>query len=652
MPADFSVDPPRTDSGTWVPEYGYYKDTKWVASWTFKPKQQGAAATTQQPATPVNTEQKRIDEAQSLKLIPFEALNKTQTYANAGDTMPIVFCKRVNNAGGIWISPPLLDSSSDNFLHTFVYIISHGQVTVPGLYASYFIGSTAASDTSISGALAFSGAYSSSSSTCPISGYNVTCDHTNFNFLANPLGNSVGDTVRIRTVNQYATGVTIRVKPLYPDGISSPTLLERYTLTITRVNNSTAAVTTVGTITTSATGGIDSLADTMAAGNYTYSVAITAIHTAQTNKPANILIEFRQANTFPTSYDRTSSYKNITLLVATGNLYDLTKTYSPPTELKQLHAFIEEGLVVQRWRYTNNSISNPGAINSVDGASNNFADLVYYWFAESGAYPTAAVGTYMSINSVGRCSLFYAHYNITCNIYLTAGTSFLAWLQNVAPMFLCSFFVLVGTYFLKPVLPLNDNGSIATGALTPREIFSDSDPNADSVENNIITGTYRKTYVTNTQRIPFQVVVTWRGQDKFNLETAQTTKVRYSDYSEDAPEEAYDMTAFCTNADHATIVAKYILATRRYSLHTITFQSARNVQTTSQLQPFDLISVSLTRVNSEGDSRAEVEYYLVDDIDYDQAGLVTIRASQFPLNGGSASIISNSILSGSFVVTT
>jgi len=650
MPDLYTAQNVKTDQGTWEPQYSYGYGNRWVSGWNFKPNDASSSAN-QQPSTSSNTDQKRVDETASLQRIPFEQLDKGQTYANAGDTMPILFGKRENNLGGVWISPPLLDSSSDNFEHTFVYLLSHGQLSIPTGTGSYFIGSTAAGDATIAGTLLITGAYSNDSSVCPISSYNVTCDHTNFNFLADALGNTVGDATQIRTVDKYATGVTIRVKPLYPDGVSSPTLLERYTLTITRVNNSTAALTTVGTITTSATGGINSISDTMAAGNYTYSVQITAIHTVQTNKPSNILVEFRQANTFPSSYDRTTSYKDISLVVVRGNLYDLSKSYSPPTQPKQLHVLIDGGISVDKWRFVNNSLSAPGGYTYVDAASNSFGDFLYYWFQKSGEY-TNQNFAYLSIYDIAACALFHSHYNITCNIYLTTSTSFFGWAQNVAPMFLTSLVSEYGDYSLVSLLPLADNGTIKSTALTAKEVFTDSDPNTDSIQSSILKGSYKKMYRSSAQIIPFQVVVTWRGQNSFNLETSQTTTVRYSDYSEDAPEEAYDMSAFCTNADHATIFAKYVLATRRYSLHSITFQTARNVEDTSFLRPLDLISVSLDRVNSEGDSRTELEYYLVDNLEYDQAGFVTITASQFPLNEAGASIISNSILSGSFEVTT
>lgn len=605
---------------------------------------------TKRQATKENSEARRADELKSLSLVPFEALDKAQQYANPGDTLPIVFGQRENNAGGIWISPPLLDSSSDNFVQTFVYLISHGSTPVSTNSNDYFFGKECLTDITLGASLTFNVAHSSDPAVCPINGYAVSCDHTNFNFLADPVSTTVGDFTKIRTVNKYATGVTIRVKPLYPAGASSPTAMERYTLTVYRTDNSTGTTSTVGTISTNATGSITSLSDSMSAGNYTYSIENTAILTASTTKPETILVEFRQANTFPTSYDRTSSYANIQLLGAQGSLYDLTKDYSAPTEPKQLHLFMADGIYVDKYRYVTNSIST-SAITGTTDSSNFFGDLVLYWFQNSGKYRNQN-WSYIFPYSLATSALFNSHYNITYNAYLTSSTNFLSYAQSIAPMMLCSLVTYFGTYAFLPLLPLADDGQILTTALTARESFTDSDLDADSIRNSIITGSYSKQYKDAESLEPFQVVVTWRGQDTFNLETGQTTVVRYSDYPEDAPEETYDMSHFCTNADHAAIFAKYVLATRRYSRHTITFQTARNVIAVSGLTPLDVISVSLTRTNSKGDSRTETEYYLVDSMAHTGTGLVEITASQFPVDLTGASIISNSILSGSFEVTT
>lgn len=601
-------------------------------------------------ATKENTESKRNDELKSLSLVPFERLDKTQEYANAGDTMPIVFCKRENNAGGVWISPALLDSSSDNFNQTFVYLISHGQTGMSTSSDDYFIGKQCIADVGVASGITFNIAYTNDPTVCPIAGYPITCDHTNFNFLADPVSTTIGDFTQIRTVNKYSTGVTIRVKALYPVGYASPTLMTTYTLTVYRTDNSTGTTTNIGTVTTNNVGAIYSISDSTTAGNYTYTIETTAVAVSGAVEPETILVEFRQSNTFPSSYDRTTSYTDIQLLGIEANLYDLSRAYSPPSDLKQLHIFMSNGIYVTRWRLNTNSISTGTLVNTL-GPSNVFGDLLYYWFRESGKFPNT-YWTYIPPFSIAKTALFHSVYNITFNAYLTSSTSFFSYAQTVAPMMLCSFISNLGLYDIVPLLPLADDGQILTTALTPSETFNDSEPLANNIGNSIIAGTYSKQYKNGEDSRPISVVVTWRGQDTFNLETGQTTTVRYADYAADVPEETYDMSEFCTNADHATLFAKYVLATRRYSRHTVSFQTARNVSLSSELKPLDVIRVNLTRTNSAGDSRIETEFYLVDSLDYDQSGIVTVTASHFPVNEAGASIISNSILSGSFEVTT
>lgn len=610
------------------------------------------AESSKQTPTQANTEQKRIDEDASLKLVPFDALDRNQSYANAGDTMPVVFCRRVNNQGGIWISPPLLEVVSNDFVPTFVYLVTHGQTLLTNID---FLGNRAMADIIPGGSIIKVQGYTNDPTVCPLS-FGASCDHSIFKFLADPLSASVGSIVRIRTINRYTTGITIKAKPLYPDGVTPPTALEQYTLTVQRIDNATATVTTIGTFVTSSDSSITSITDTPTAGNYTYSIINSAVNTAATDKPETILLEFIQSNTFPTSYDRTSSYTDITLKIIKGNLYDVEKAYSPPSGLKQLHIFMEDGVYVQKWRWSNpgnpEGSTPPFSYTSIIASSDIFADLIHYWFVNSGKYLNQNVQHFF-ISDIAETAIFHENYDLKFNGIVSASSSFISWAQTIAPFFLCSFSYTY-MYRLLPLLPLDANRQIHLGDLRPvvKEAFNDIDLDPDSLANGIIAGSYRKTYLDTQQRVPFQVVVTWRGQDSFSLETSQTTTVRYSDYASTAPEEPFDMSSFCTNANHATLFAKYVLASRRYSQHTVSFQTGRNVETTSELQPLDLISVSLSRVNSEGDSRVETEYYLVDSLEYDQTGIVTITATQFPLTAAGIGVINDSILNGSFVVTT
>jgi hypothetical protein len=608
-------------------------------------------APAKQAATEEGVRQKQVELRKSLKLIPFEKLDTAQEFANSGDAVPIVFCRRENNKGGAWISPPLVDSASTNFAQTFVYLISQGHAIGFSTVDDFYIGKNNVADLSRQGllntTLTAATVYTDDPTVCPIAFSDVSCNHNVFKILLDPLSPEVGSYVQFRSVDDYSTEARIKVLSVYPDGVAAPTLMETYTIRVRRTNNFTGNTTTVGTITTNNVDTPTALfTDTYSTGSYTHTFDIQSVAAAQTTKPAYILVEFRQENDFPTSVDRKASYADLTFMVVEGNLYDVTKEYSPPTELKQLNIFMDDGIYVDKWRLNPTNTAYTYTYNS----SNKFGDLVLYFFEKSGKYPNAANVQQVSFFDVAIAARFHDVYDIFFNGVISNGSNFMSYAQSVAPMFLCAFFSDAGFFRLKPLLPLTIAGAIDTGTLTPKETFSDTETVADAIDNTIITGSYQKAYFSTEERQPIQLVVSFRGIRKSGVERMKTANVRYSDYASSVPEEQYDMTEFCTTNSHATIFAKYVLAARRYSTHKITFQTARNTLDGSNLSPTDLIAIQLTRTNSEGDSRVETNHYLVDSIEYDQTGISTISATHFPLNEAGASIISNSVISGSFEV--
>lgn len=616
----------------------------WVGRWKTPLRTIGTRQSTTE-----NTSVKRSDELKSLALIPFEKLDVDQKYAAAGETVPLAFCKRENNAGGVWISPALLDSASIDFTQYFLYLISHGSVDLASLPArNYYFGKYNYAETTFVSTPTIAGRpYSSDSTVCPLVGVGVTCDHSSMSWLADPLDIEVGTTIKIPTVDKYVTGLSLRIKPVLngsgPPGGSS---FKTYKLLVYATDNSTGSTSLLGNITTNSNGTSINFAATIgSASNYTITVEVDSVVSSTGLDPDQILLEVAQTSTYPGGLDRTSSYVNMQMVAFSGNLFNPFELSSPPGTLKQLHIFLEEGIEVTRWRIT----AVGGTLSSTVGPSNKFGDLIYYWFSNSGKFKDIDATVYFNKNDTAVCTLFHEQYNINYDAYLTSTSNFLSYAQTTAPFLLCSFTSYVGFFSLKPLLPIDSNGTISTGALTPEESYTDSDLNADSLLNSIIAGTYSRTYKNREDLLPINVVVTWRDQSVYNVEGRRTTTVRYSDTDIDAPEEIFDLAEFCTNADHAELFAKYVLATRRYSLHTVQFQTARNA---ILLRPLDLISVSMTRTNSEGDSRTETDHYLVDSLEYEPSGLTTISASHFPLNASSISIINDSILNGSFEVTT
>lgn len=617
------------------PGTGYYAPPRLTGKKDSIPSRRAEAA---------NNEQKRQDDDASLKYLQFESLDKSQTFANAGDTMPVVFANRVNDAGGVWVSPPLIDYGSLQFQRTFVYLISDGQALGSGSGKSQtFIGRRALVEGSATTSV--SSRYNAVGN-CPISSFDITCNHTNFYVPIDSMGTSDGTKVSFRTSGGYATGVTIRAKPLHKT-LTTTSALDTYDLTVTRYGPTgvDGAGTAVGTLTTTNSMAVSSISDSTSAGTYIYVIENDGINTAGTEDVETILLEIQQNNTWPESRDRSSSdaYQKLTLFIVEGNLYDIDKDYSDPDGLKQLHVFAETGVYADRWRKSGASYT------ASFGPTDKFGDLLRWYFNNSNIFPDNIV--IFSVADQAAVAEFHDQYSMTFNGVIASGTNFLSWAQEIAPMFLCSFFDDAAFKRLRPLLPLNSDGTIKTAALSTVEAFDDTEPLEDTLSNAIISGSYSKVYTNSEESKPFSVVVSWRGQDEYGMETTRTTKVRYSDYSSDVPEEAFDMTTFATNNDHVSIFAKYVLATRRYSKHSVSFATPRNVDG-SGLKPNDVISVSLNRVNSAGDNRTETDFYLVTSLTSGSDGIYEIEADHFPVDGSNASIISNSVVSGSFTVET
>lgn len=127
----------------------------------------------------------------------------------------------------------------------------------------------------------------------------------------------------------------------------------------------------------------------------------------------------------------------------------------------------------------------------------------------------------------------------------------------------------------------------------------------------------------------------------------KTVSVKLATTDLDAPTEQFDMSDCCEDVNHAILYAKYHLARRKHSTHSISF--ATTLLTTSVI-PTNIIKVQLQRKNSVGDDRTEIEYYQITDITYDNNGISNVEAVHFPLNNSNISLISNEITTGSFTV--
>ena len=110
-----------------------------------------------------------------------------------------------------------------------------------------------------------------------------------------------------------------------------------------------------------------------------------------------IAVEVEQTNGFPVEIDKTSFYRDMTLLTVRANLYNLDQDCSEPDGLKQLHLFCPNGMLVRNYRGGNSAGFNP---------SNRFSDLVAHFVENSGNF----VGEGIDTTACGEMAAFHGKY--------------------------------------------------------------------------------------------------------------------------------------------------------------------------------------------------------------------------------------------------
>ena len=71
---------------------------------------------------------KKLDDSLLTGKKPSSDIDKRQQLATPGETIPIVFGKRANNIGGVWVQPSLVKAGTKLYVGSFLYAISQGKI--------------------------------------------------------------------------------------------------------------------------------------------------------------------------------------------------------------------------------------------------------------------------------------------------------------------------------------------------------------------------------------------------------------------------------------------------------------------------------------------------------------------------------------------
>ena len=292
---------------------------------------------------------------------------------------------------------------------------------------------------------------------------------------------------------------------------------------------------------------------------------------------------------------------DLTMMGINGDITAL-RPQDGPEYFIQSHIFVEQGIEVERltWGGT--------------GSSPFYGDLVYYLLQQT---------KILKDDQIDKDSLILANrvadsYDMYFNGVLQTTNSLAEWMTRTAPYFLMTPRQVDGKYGLWPVCPVNAANELSRDSTVPVLTVTRDD---------IVQGSYSRTYISPKERRPICLVMVYRDQPESSVGQTVTVEVRYPGTALSGPFESHDLTEFCCRAEQAVYAARYILSKRRYTTHTASFTLGRRA---AQLKPGDVIKVDLALDTTDGPGITDATFYQIELITEAQAGSVTIEATHFP----------------------
>lgn len=473
-----------------------------------------------------------------------------------GDTIPIVFCRRVNDNGGVWVSPGAsegrFESNANNDLTvSYQLVLSEGdlpQIPLSDLYQS----------------------------TCAIGTWYQTYDQRAGTWEP---GSFLFDISSLVDTVQFSFDAP---------GTASPTWYDA---------------------TKNSFGGWD----------FIYLNQQHYYPGSLTPGPGGPVLQTRRvtADTFviqdtPVHCGTSGTYAGLTTL-------SFQYTYPNGNDKwdRQVHAFVRDGLQVTR------------ILDSTYGSSNNIVDLTLYLIQQTSRVPSALVDTSLmttAANFTETNSFFY-------NGLFQNSTNLEDWMQDIASKFLLRVVDKNGKKGFRPAVPINNDYTIKTTAVSWVFGFT---------EEHILPDGFEIEYIALSDRKPICALMMWRQQPDDDIGITRTTEVRISGEATNGPYEQYDLSEFCTGENHAVKVGAYYVARRKYITHSLRIR-VRPDAYNSTLILGDIVRVQLRRETSEDNVTYHDYLYEVEQIRKDSSGVVELDLLHFPVDSENRSLVALSI---------
>lgn len=302
------------------------------------------------------------------------------------------------------------------------------------------------------------------------------------------------------------------------------------------------------------------------------------------------------------------TYDNMTTLAYQNSHADGDSTWD-----RQVHCFVREGMQVTR------------ILDDTYGPSNNLIDLALYLIRESSRLPEALLDTTAFENAANFVDVNRFYYN---GIF-DKSTNLEDWLQRTARGFLLRVSDANGKKGLRPALPINEDYTIKTTAVT--WVF-------DFTEEHVLPGGFEIQYIPLADRKPITAEVLWRQQPDNDIGIIRTALVGFDGEATDGPFEQYDLSDFCTSENHAVKVGMFYVARRKYITHTLRLTVKPDSFNTT-LVLGDLVRVLLRRETEVEDISHHNYLYEVERINKTISGAVELDLIHFPIDESGASVV-------------
>jgi hypothetical protein len=245
------------------------------------------------------------------------------------------------------------------------------------------------------------------------------------------------------------------------------------------------------------------------------------------------------------------------------------------TNFSQFSAYFKKGIKV------------PDLINSpaTDKASSLFPEIAYALLTDE----KIGAGAVINTDSVNKSNMSIAARFCKANYFFWDGVvsnkvNLREFIFEQGMYCLLDFTIVGGQFSLYPSVPFDENSY---------EMKNDKDVVIKAMFTDGNIKDLQVAFLSPEDRQTFKANVLYRNEKEngFSENESKIIRLHGTEYNDD-PLETFDLTGFCTSVDHAVKFGKYVLATRKFVDHTITFKTAPHF--INGVQPGDYIRVFST----------------------------------------------------------